>query len=109
MLINLFAVFNERDPERRAKAIADNYTEDVIWTDPEGTTRGHEAMNPLRTQGEAGFARQPSQSLGQVRRLRAWAMRSSRRTVSLMRAGSITVTAQRARQTLATRIAIVPT
>jgi 1-acyl-sn-glycerol-3-phosphate acyltransferase len=45
MLINLFAVFNERDAERRSKAIADNYTEDVIWTDPEGTTRGHEAMN----------------------------------------------------------------
>jgi ketosteroid isomerase-like protein len=45
MLVNLFAVFNERDAERRSNAIADNYTEDVIWTDPEGTTRGHEAMN----------------------------------------------------------------
>jgi hypothetical protein len=37
MLMNLFAVFNERDPERRAKAIAANYTEDVIWSDPETT------------------------------------------------------------------------
>ena len=45
MLVNLFAVFNERDEERRLKAIADNYTEDVIWTDPEGTTHGHEALN----------------------------------------------------------------
>ena len=45
MLVNLFAVFNERDQERRLKAIADNYTEDVIWTDPDGTTHGHEAMN----------------------------------------------------------------
>jgi ketosteroid isomerase-like protein len=45
MLVNLFAVFNERDEKRRLKAIADNYTEDVIWTDPDGTTRGHEAMN----------------------------------------------------------------
>jgi SnoaL-like domain len=45
MLVNLFAVFNERDAERRLKAIADNYTEDVIWTDPNGTTHGHEAMN----------------------------------------------------------------
>jgi hypothetical protein len=27
MLDNLFAVFNERDPGRRAKAIARNYTE----------------------------------------------------------------------------------
>jgi ketosteroid isomerase-like protein len=45
MLVNLFAVFNERDAERRLKTIAGNYTEDVIWTDPDGTTRGHEAMN----------------------------------------------------------------
>jgi SnoaL-like domain len=45
MLANLFAVFNERDPKRRLKAIARNYTEDVIWTDPDGTTHGHEAMN----------------------------------------------------------------
>ena len=45
MLINLFAVFNEHDAERRSKAIAANYAEDVIWTDPEGTTRGHKAMN----------------------------------------------------------------
>ena len=27
------------------QAIAHNYTDDVIWTDPEGTTHGHEAMN----------------------------------------------------------------
>ena len=45
MLANLFAVFNERDPKRRLKAITRNYTEDVIWSDPDGTTHGHEAMN----------------------------------------------------------------
>jgi ketosteroid isomerase-like protein len=45
MLINLFAVFNERDPERRLNAIAANYTEDVIWTDPERTFFGREALN----------------------------------------------------------------
>jgi SnoaL-like domain len=45
MLVNLFAVFNERDEERRLKAITDNYTEDVVWTDPDGRTHGHEAMN----------------------------------------------------------------
>jgi hypothetical protein len=45
MLVNLFAVFNERDPQRRSKAIAANYTEDVIWSDPEATTHGHEALN----------------------------------------------------------------
>jgi hypothetical protein len=45
MLENLFVVFNERDPSRRLKAIARNYTEDVTWTDPDGTTQGHEALN----------------------------------------------------------------
>ncbi len=45
MLMNLFAVFNERDPERRLKAIVANYTEDLIWTDPERTFYGREALN----------------------------------------------------------------
>jgi ketosteroid isomerase-like protein len=45
LLLNLVAVFNERDPERRLKAIVANYTEDVIWSDPEETVRGHEAFN----------------------------------------------------------------
>jgi SnoaL-like domain len=45
MLANLFAVFNERDPRCRLDVIARNYTEDVIWSDPDGTIQGHEAMN----------------------------------------------------------------
>jgi ketosteroid isomerase-like protein len=45
MLANLFAVFNVRDPERRLEAIARNYTEDVIWSDPDGATEGREALN----------------------------------------------------------------
>jgi len=45
LLLDLFAVFGERDPERRLEAIARNYTEDVSWTDPDGTTDGHEALN----------------------------------------------------------------
>ena len=45
MLANPFAVFNERDPERRLEAIARDYTEDVVWSDPDGTTHGHEALN----------------------------------------------------------------
>jgi ketosteroid isomerase-like protein len=45
MLINLFAALNERDPERRLAAIAANYTEDVIWTDPEVTTHGHAELH----------------------------------------------------------------
>jgi hypothetical protein len=45
LLANLFEVFNVRDPKRRLEAIERNYTEDVTWTDPDGTTVGHEAMN----------------------------------------------------------------
>jgi hypothetical protein len=45
MLANLFAVFGERNPERRSKAIAANYTDDVIWTDPDRTTQGRHALN----------------------------------------------------------------
>jgi hypothetical protein len=45
MLDNLFAVFNVRDPEQRMEAIERNYTEDVTWTDPDGTTQGRQAMN----------------------------------------------------------------
>ena len=45
MLVNLFAVFSERNPERRLKAIAANYTEDVVWSDSEATIHGYEALN----------------------------------------------------------------
>jgi hypothetical protein len=45
MLDNLFAVFNERDRGRRSTAIAANYTDDVIWTDPDGTAQGRQALN----------------------------------------------------------------
>ena len=45
MLANLFAVFNERDPKRRLDVIARTYTEDIIWSDFDGTIQGHEAMN----------------------------------------------------------------
>ena len=45
LLANLFAVFSERDPKRRLEVIARNYTEDVTWTDPDGTFHGHEALN----------------------------------------------------------------
>ena len=44
LLINLFAVFSEPDPERRMKAIVANYTQDVIWSSPEATTRGHDEL-----------------------------------------------------------------
>jgi len=45
LLANLFEVFSERDPKRRLEVIARNYTEDVSWTDPDGTANGHEELN----------------------------------------------------------------
>ena len=45
MLENLFSVVGERDPEQRSEAIARIYTDDVTWTDPDGTTQGHAALN----------------------------------------------------------------
>jgi hypothetical protein len=45
LLMNLFAVFGERDPERRLKTIVANYTEDLIWTDPEKTFHGRQELN----------------------------------------------------------------
>jgi hypothetical protein len=37
---NLFAVFGERDPERRAAASALTYTDDVLFVDPEESSVG---------------------------------------------------------------------
>jgi hypothetical protein len=45
LLVNLFAVFSEHDPEHRMKSIVANYTEDIIWSNPEATTRGHQELN----------------------------------------------------------------
>ena len=42
---NLLDVFNERDPERRARAIAATYAEDVVWYDPEGPVTGRAALH----------------------------------------------------------------
>jgi hypothetical protein len=45
MEANLLAVFNERDPQRRAAAIAQTYAPDVQWIDDEGTATGHDELN----------------------------------------------------------------
>jgi hypothetical protein len=42
---NLLEVFNERDPERRRTAITRIYAADVRWTDDEGVSVGHEALD----------------------------------------------------------------
>jgi len=44
MEANLLGVFNERDAQQRATAIAATYAADVRWTDDEGTTVGRAAL-----------------------------------------------------------------
>jgi|tagenome__1003787_1003787.scaffolds.fasta_scaffold20227050_2 hypothetical protein len=44
MYRNLLGVFGERDPRRRAAAIAVTYADDVVFSDPEGTVTGREAL-----------------------------------------------------------------
>ena len=45
MRANLFDVFNERDDNRRAAAIAATYAPDVSFNDPEESVTGHAAVD----------------------------------------------------------------
>lgn len=45
MHANLLDVFNERDYERRRAAIARIYADDIRWTDDDGVTIGHDALD----------------------------------------------------------------
>ncbi|MFE3289205.1 nuclear transport factor 2 family protein [Rhodococcus sp. NPDC059234] len=40
MRANLLEVFNEPDPTRRATVIAKNYSDDVVWHEPDRIVRG---------------------------------------------------------------------
>ncbi len=60
---NLMDVFNERDPARRAKAIAEVYTEDVTFTDGSGVVSGHDALDRKAQEildGAPGFVFRPA-------------------------------------------------
>jgi hypothetical protein len=41
---SLFRVFAERDPQRRKAAMAETYSADVVFHDPEGTATGQAAL-----------------------------------------------------------------
>jgi hypothetical protein len=41
---NLLEVFNEPDPARRAAVIAETYTEDVVWHEPDRIIRGRQEL-----------------------------------------------------------------
>jgi hypothetical protein len=45
MHASLLEVFNQRDHELRRAAIAHTYADDIRWTEDEGITTGHEALN----------------------------------------------------------------
>ena len=45
MEANLLAVFDERDAQLRAAAIAETYAENVQWIDDEGVAIGHDQLN----------------------------------------------------------------
>jgi hypothetical protein len=45
MRANLLDVFNERDRARRRAAIARIYATDIRWTDDDGVTVGHDALD----------------------------------------------------------------
>ena len=45
MNANLLHVFGERDPARRAEAIARTYTPDVVFADPDASVVGHTALD----------------------------------------------------------------
>lgn len=38
-------VFNERDPDARLRAMAEVYRDDIVFTDAEGSLRGHAAIS----------------------------------------------------------------
>lgn len=42
---NLFRVFDERDASKRATAVQDTYTNDIIWYESDNISQGREALN----------------------------------------------------------------
>jgi hypothetical protein len=45
MHANLFGVFAERDPERRMAVVRRTYADGVVFSDPDETVVGHEALS----------------------------------------------------------------
>lgn len=45
MRATLFEVFGERDPQKRAAAIARTYADDVVFSDPNDVVTGHAALD----------------------------------------------------------------
>ncbi|MUL78109.1 nuclear transport factor 2 family protein [Mycobacterium sp. CBMA226] len=81
MEANLLSVFDERDPQRRAAAIADTYAEDVQWIDDDGTTVGRDQLNAKAAELQEKLAGLHFVKAGSVRQTRglgflAWEVRT---------------------------------
>jgi hypothetical protein len=81
MEANLLAVFDERDPQRRAAAIVDTYAEDVEWIDDDGTTVGRDELNSKAAELQEKLAGLHFVKAGPVRQTRglgflAWEVRT---------------------------------
>jgi hypothetical protein len=72
MLANLIDVFNERDADTRKAAIGRTYANDVRWTDDEGVTTGHEALDAKCIGLQQNLGDQQFVADGPVRRLQGF-------------------------------------
>ena len=68
----LHRVFGERDEEKRISAIAEILAEDIVFSDPDGIFRGHQAVNErVRSllEGAPGFVFSEAGPVREVRDL----------------------------------------
>lgn len=82
MEANLLAVFDERDPQRRAENISTTYAPDVQWVDDEGIAVGHAALDAKAAELQEKLPGLHFTKAGPVRRTRglgflAWEVRTS--------------------------------
>jgi hypothetical protein len=66
---NLMAVFNERDDTKRQAATKHTYATDVRWTDAEGVTTGHAALEAKCVGLQSGLGDLQFQPAGPVHEL----------------------------------------
>ncbi|MHA7662392.1 nuclear transport factor 2 family protein [Mycolicibacterium sp. HS_4_1] len=82
MEANLLAVFDERDPQWRAAAIAETYAEDVQWIDDDGVAIGHDQLNAKAAELQKKLTGLRFAKAGPVRQTRglgflAWEVRAA--------------------------------
>lgn len=70
---NLLAVFNERDETKRKAAIQGTYAANVRWTDAEGATTGHAALEAKCVALQAGIGDLQFEAVGPVHELPGFA------------------------------------